>query len=233
LAALPGLGIALPVIGYASGIVRSPGGWPAMTIDGPTALASILEPVSCAWAALFITVVCAFAARRSDSTPLLLSIGLLLFCVPAAIYAVGWLALGQLVRGVAVSPSVAHISRGVALAALGFAVGYSRLPQSIEDAAALVPVHPVKRAFVFVLPLLKWPLAATAALIAALTYADRDVASLLLPPGASRLTLNLYLASANAPSSTIGALAIVAILGAAVTVGLAAMGPMLLWRWRE
>jgi ABC-type spermidine/putrescine transport system permease subunit II len=91
----------------------------------------------------------------------------------------------------------------------------------------------VKRAFVFVLPLLKWPLAATAALIAALTYADRDVASLLLAPGASRLTLNLYLASANAPSSTIGALAIVAILGAAVTVCLTAMGPMLLWRWHE
>jgi hypothetical protein len=43
------------------------------------------------------------------------------------------------------------------------------------------------------------------------------------------LTLNLYLASANAPSSTVGALALVVLAGAAVTVILAAAGPALLW----
>jgi hypothetical protein len=74
-----------------------------------------------------------------------------------------------------------------------------------------------------------WSLMAASALVAALTYADRDVASLLLPPGASRLTLNLYLASANAPSSTIGALALVVLAAAAITVTLAAAGPALLW----
>ena len=75
-------------------------------------------------------------------------------------------------------------------------------------------------------------LAAAAALIAALTYADRDVASLLLAPGASRLTLNLYLASANAPSATLGALALVVLMGAAVSLGLAAAAPAFLW-WRR
>jgi hypothetical protein len=41
--------------------------------------------------------------------------------------------------------------------------------------------------------------------------------------------LNLYLASANAPSSVVGMLALVAIIGAALTVALAAVGPVLVW----
>jgi len=116
---------------------------------------------------------------------------------------------------------------------LGFAVGYSRLPTSSEDAAALVGVSPVQRALLFVLPLIGWSLVAVSALIAALTFADRDVASLLLPPGASRLTLNLYLASANAPSSTVGILALTVLVGAVTSVTLAAAGPALLWRRRD
>ena len=137
--------------------------------------------------------------------------------------------MGQALGGLAIPPIVAHTSRAVALATLGFAVGYARLPTSLEDAASLVRVSAIRRAFVFVLPLMVWSLMAASALIAALTYADRDVASLLLPPGASRMTLNLYLASANAPSSTVGALALVVLAGAAVTVILAAAGPALLW----
>ena len=65
-------------------------------------------------------------------------IGLLLFCIPAAIYAIGWLGVGQALGGLAIPPIVAHTSRAVALTALGFAVGYARLPSSLEDAAALV-----------------------------------------------------------------------------------------------
>jgi ABC-type spermidine/putrescine transport system permease subunit II len=93
-------------------------------------------------------------------------------------------------------------------------------------------VSPARRAFRFVLPLLRPSLAASAALIAALTFADRDVASLLLPPGASRLTLDFYLASANAPSTTIGVLAVALLGGGAAAVMLAAAGPVLLW-WRR
>ena len=228
----PAAGVVFAMFGYAWSLAGSPNGWPRVTIDLTTVGVSILEPVGCAWISLIVTIAAVYAVRRSRAMPALLCIGLTLFCVPAAIYAIGWLGLGQVVGGFAVPPSVAHTSRGVALATLGFAVGYSRLPQSLEAAAALVHVSPMKRAFIFVLPLVKWPLAATAALIAAVTYADRDVASLLLPPGASRLTLNLYLASANAPSSITGALALIAILGAAVTVATAAMGPALLWRRR-
>jgi iron(III) transport system permease protein len=229
-AAAPAAGLLVSVGGYAWAIIAAvPDGWPRVSIDGSTTIMSILEPVACAWIALIVTLVAAYPARRSGAMRAFLWIGLLLFCVPAAIYAIGWLGMGQALGGLAIPPIVAHTSRAVALATLGFAVGYARLPTSLEDAAALVRISAVRRAFVVVLPLIVWSLIAASALVAALTYADRDVASLLLPPGASRLTLNLYLASANAPSSTVGALAIVVLAGAAVTVILAAAGPALLW----
>src|SRR5262249_34216089 len=178
-------------------------------------------------------VVAGYPARRSGAMPVFLWAGLVLFCVPSAIYAIGWLALGQVAGGGVIPPAVAHTSRGVALAGLCFGAACSRLPRALEDAACLVGVSPLRRAWLFIVPLLKWPLVAAAALIAALAYADRDVAALLLSPGASRLTLNLYLASANALSLTIGMLALAVILGAIATVALAAAGPALLWTWRE
>ncbi len=214
--------------GYAWALFAAPFiGWSRL-IDPPAIAPSILEPVGCAWMAMTLTLVAAYPARRSKAMHVCLWAGLFLFCVPAAIYAIGWLALGQAHGGVAIPPAVAHTSRAVALCALGFAVGYSRLPPSLDDAAALVPVSPFRKALLFVLPLMVPSLAASAALAAALTYADRDVASLLLPPGASRLTLNLYLASANAPSSTVGILALAVLVGAAATVVLAAAGPALI-----
>lgn len=207
-------------------------GWarvPQLGFDAATLIVSVVEPVSTAWAALILTLVAVYPARRSAAMPAFLWMELVLFCVPAAIYAIGWLGVGQSLGGVAISPVVAHTSRAVALSALGFGIGYARLPTSLEDAAALVPVSAVRRAWFFVLPLIAWSLAGASALVAALTYADRDVASLLLPPGASRLTLNLYLASANAPSAVVGLLALVAIVGAALTVAIAAAGPILVW----
>jgi len=233
-AAAPAVGLLVSVGGYAWAIIRAmPAGWPRVSFDASTIVASIVEPVGCAWSALIITLFAVYPARRSDAMPVFLWSGLLLFCVPAAIYAIGWLGVGQTLGGLSIPPVVAHTSRAVALATLGFAVGYARLPTSLEDAATLVRVSALRRAFVFVLPLIVWSLMAASALVAALTYADRDVASLLLPPGASRLTLNLYLASANAPSATVGVLALVVLAGAAVTVILAATGPALLWGWRD
>jgi ABC-type Fe3+ transport system permease subunit len=233
-AAASAAGLFLSVGGYARAILSAPpGSWPRVPIDASTTLVSILEPVSCAWFALIVTVVAVYPVRRSSALPAILWIGLLLFCVPAAIYAIGWLAIGQVAGGLAVPPIVAHASRAVALCTLGFAVGCARLPRSLEDAAALVAVSALRRALILVLPLIVWSLMAASALVAALTYADRDVASLLLPPGASRLTLNLYLASANAPSASVGALALAVLAGAAVTVIVAAAGPALLWGRRE
>lgn len=229
-AAAPAIGLLLSIGGYAWAIIEAlPGGWPRVSVDASTTVVSILEPVACAWSALIVTLAVVYPTRRSGAMRAFLWIGLLLFCIPAAIYAIGWLGVGQALGGLAIPPIVAHTSRAVALATLGFAVGYARLPTSLEDAAALVRVRAVRRAFVFVLPVIVWSLMAASALVAVLTYADRDVASLLLAPGASRLTLNLYLASANAPSSTVGALALVVLAGAAVTVLLAAAGPALLW----
>jgi hypothetical protein len=71
-------------------------------------------------------------------------------------------------------------------------------------------------------------LAATAALAAALIFADRDVASLLLTPGDSRLMLNLYLLAANAPAAVVGATALIVFLAGGVVIGLAAAGSVLL-----
>jgi iron(III) transport system permease protein len=228
LAALPAMCVAMAITGYGWALFAASPEWSRLVADPWATAASIAEPVGCAWIALILTVVAGYPARRSRATQAFLWSGLLLFCVPAAIYAIGWLAIGQSAGGVAIPPAVAHTSRAVALCTLGFAVGYSRLPPSLDDAAALVPVSHVRRASVFVLPLVVPSLAASAALAAALTYADRDVASLLLPPGASRLTLNLYLASANALSSTIGVLALAVLVGAVVTIVLAAAGPALI-----
>ena len=232
--AAPIAGLLLSVGGYTSAMILAlTGGWPRAPIDASMTTISILEPVGCAWGALIATVAAAYPIRRSGVLPVLMWIGLLLFCVPAGIYAIGWIAVGQIAGGLSVPPIVAHTSRAIALCTLGFAVGFARLPKSLEDAAALVAVSAVRRAFTFVLPLIVSSLMAASALAAALTYADRDVASLLLPPGASRLTLNLYLASANAPSSTVGALALAVLAGAAVAVIVAAGGPALLWGRRE
>lgn len=233
-AAAPAAGLLLSIGGYAWAILKAlPSASPRGLADATTVMVSIIEPVGCAWSAVTLTLAAAYPARRSSAMPAFLWLGLLLFCVPAAIYAIGWLGVGQILGGLPIPPIVAYTSRAVPLSMLGFAVGYSRLPTSSEDAAALVGVSPVQRALLFVLPLIGWSLVAVSALIAALTFADRDVASLLLPPGASRLTLNLYLASANAPSSTVGILALTVLVGAVTSVTLAAAGPALLWRRRD
>jgi ABC-type spermidine/putrescine transport system permease subunit II len=112
-------------------------------------------------------------------------------------------------------------------------IAYSRVPRSLDDAARLVNMSAVGRAWHLVLPLLVPSLAASAALTAALIFADRDVASLLLEPGASRLMLNLYLLSANAPSSVIGLTALIVFVTGAVVIGLAAAGPFVLWLRRR
>lgn len=230
-AAAPAALSVLSLAGYAwaAGL---PARWPRVPVSLSTVGASILEPVGCAWISLSLALVAAYPARRSAAMRHLLWAALLLFCVPAAVFGIGWIGVGQALGGVAVPPLVAHSSRVLGLPALAFAVAYSRLPWSLEDAARLVPVSPVRRAFVFVLPVLLPSLGASAALIAALAYADRDVASLLLLPGASRLMLDLYLVSANAPSARVGGMAFVVLACGALTVVLAVAGPTLLWRRR-
>jgi len=232
-AAAPVAFLFLSLTGYASAAI------PALFVRQPvpslkfsTALISIAEPVAVAWIALLLALACAYPARRLPAMRALLWACLVLFCVPAAIHAIGWLRMSQFFGGATIPVIAAHASRAVGLAVMGFAIGYARVPASLENAARLVAMSPARRAFRFVLPLLLPSLAASAALIAALTFADRDVGSLLLPPGASRLTLDFYLASANAPSTTVGVLAIAVLAGAATAVTLAAAGPMLLW-WRR
>jgi iron(III) transport system permease protein len=230
-AALPALYVIAALAGYGLPIFRALQR-SHTSVDLTTITVSVIEPVAAAWIAVFLTLMCAYPARSSSAMPYLVWVALLLFCVPAGIYAIGWIQAGQVAGGLTAPPVIAHASRATALCILGFAVGYSRLPASLESAARLVRTSPVRRAAVFVLPLIAISLIASSSLAAALTYADRDVASLLLPPGASRLTLNLYLASANASSSTIGVLAFTALCGAALTIILAAAGPALLWRKR-
>lgn len=227
--------VALSLGGYGwaavSGTVR---GWLRLPLTLSTVAVSVAEPVGCALASVALAVLAAYPARRSPAIRSLVLMGLLLFCVPAAVFAIGWIGVGQALGGVVMAPSVAHISRMIGLPALGFLIAYARLPGSLEDAARLVPVSGVRRAWTFVLPLLTPSLAATAALVAALVYADRDVASLLLAPGASRLMLNLYLLSANARSSSIGATALVVLVTGAMVIALAGVGPLVLrWRRRE
>jgi iron(III) transport system permease protein len=232
-AVAPAAFVTLSIGGYLwAATAATPDYWRNLPVDGSTAIASIAEPVGCAWITLVVALAATYPARGLRAMRYFLWIGLLLFFIPAAVYAIGWIRLSQVLGGVTVPPIVAHVSRAVGLPALGFAVAYSRLPHSLEDAARLVRVSPVRRAFLFLLPVLLPSLVASSALVAALTYADRDVASLLLSPGTSRLMLDLYLRSANAPSGTVGLVALIVLAGATLTVTLAAAGPVILWRRR-
>lgn len=195
------------------------------TLLGKAAFASVAEPVASAWLALLLGGGAAYLLRRSPRQPALLTAGLLLFCIPAAIWSIGWIELGQRLGGRTAPLVLAHVARLWGLAAIGLAAARSRLPGSLEQAADLVPVSPLRRAARLVLPPLAPSLAATAVLIAALVFSDRDAASLLLPPGAERLMLDLYLLAANAPAAAVGTLAIAVLLAGLVTALLAVLGP--------
>jgi ABC-type Fe3+ transport system permease subunit len=226
--------VALSLGGFAwAAISGAEGAWRRLPIGMSTVTVSIAEPVTCALASVALILLTAYPARRSPAIRPLTVIGLLLFCVPAAVVAIGWIGIGQASGGVSVAPAVAYVSRTLGLPALGFLIAYSRLPRSLDDAARLVSMSPIRRAWTLVLPLLAPSLAATAALTAALIFADRDVASLLLAPGASRLMLNLYLLSANAPSAVVGATALVVFAAGAAVIGLAAAGLHVLWLRRR
>ena len=224
------------------GLSLSGYGWAAMSgvggvqrrlpVDLTTVSLSVAEPVMCALAALGLALLAAYPARRSSAIRVLTVAGLLLFCVPAAIIAVGGIGLGQALGGVSMAPTIAYVSRTIGLPVLGFLIAYSHVPRSLEDAAQLVPITPIRRAWALMLPLLAPSLAATTALTAALIFADRDVASLLLAPGESRLMLNLYLLSANAPSAVIGATALIVFAAGAAVIGIAGAVPFVLWMRR-
>lgn len=221
----------LALAGYLGPAVALPaGGWLRISVDA-SAAATVAEAVASAWLAVLLGGGAAYVLRRSAGRPALLTAGLLLFCVPAAIWSIGWIELGQLLGGRTAPLALAHVARLWGLAALGFAAAYSRLPASLEHAAELVPVSPIRRALVLVLPPLAPSLGAVSVLVAALVFSDRDVASLLLPPGAERLMLNLYLLSANAPAAAVGALAAAVLLAGLVTALLAVLGPWALLRW--
>jgi iron(III) transport system permease protein len=221
---------ALSLLGYAWAATSDLGGvWRRLPVGISTVTVSIVEPVTCALAAVGLTVLAAYPARRSSAIRPLTVMALLLFCVPAAVVAIGWIGVGQALGGVSIAPALAYVSRTIGLPALGFLIACSRLPRSLDAAARLVAISPVRRAWTLVLPLIAPSLAATSALTAALIFADRDVASLLLAPGASRLMLNLYLLSANAPSAVIGASALITFAAGAAVIALAGAGPLVLW----
>jgi iron(III) transport system permease protein len=233
IALLPFL-VALALGGYARSAL--PGGWDVWrraSVDAGTAVVSVAEPVLSAFVALGLALLAAYPARRTTFVGSFAVTGVLLFCVPTAIVAIGWIQVGQVLGGVSIRPGVAYVSRMIGLAVLGFLIAYARLPRSLEDAARLVPLSPFGRAWTLILPLMSASLAAISALAGALIFADRDVASLLLAPGESRLMLNLYLLAANAPSAVVGATALMVFLAGGVVIGLAAAGPALLGRRRR
>lgn len=200
------------------------------SLRGSVILSSVAEPVGGAWLALLLGGGAAYVLRRSRGLAAFLTAGLLLFCVPAAIWSIGWIELGQSLGGASAPPALAHVARLWGLAAIGLAAARSRLPASLEQAADLVPVSPLARSLRLVLPPLAPSLAAASVLIAALVFSDRDVASLLLPAGSERLMLDLYLLSANAPAAAVGTLAVAVLVAGLAVAVLAALGPWLLLR---
>jgi iron(III) transport system permease protein len=218
--------LAMSVGGYVRAVsVTGDDAWRRAFPGWPTLGSSIAEPVIGALTAVGVSILIAYPARRSVAIKVFAMVGLLLFCIPTAVTAIGWIVLGQKLNGVSFPPIAAYVSRMVGLAVLGFLVAYTRVPRSMEGAAQLVSVSPVRRAWTLMLPLVAPSLAATAALIAALIFADRDVASLLLAPGQSRMMLNLYLVSANAPSALVGATALIVLAAGGFVIAIAAAIP--------
>jgi iron(III) transport system permease protein len=234
-ALLPALLLTWPavwaLVGYATGAARGLASGRPSPLSRAAVLASVAEPVLCALLAIPIAIAAASAARGSRALTPLLGLGLLVFCVPASVLAIGWIGLGT-PGGFQAPPALVHVSRLWPLGALAFAAATARLPRSLEDAAALVPISPFSRTVRIVLPMLAPSLAAGSVLTAMLVFADRDVPSLLLPPGGERALLDLYLVSANAPSAVVGLAALVA-LGCGLAAGaLAGLVPWLVLRPR-
>lgn len=198
--------------------------------DLATISVSIAEPVLCALTGVMLAIAACYPARRSAAIRPLMVVSLLLFCAPAAIAALGWVGLSQALGRSSVPPAVAHLARAMSLPALAFLVAYSRLPPSLEQAALLVPLSSGRRAWILTLPMLVPSIIAVSAMTAALIFADRDVGSLLLAPGQSRLMLNLYLLSANAPSAVVGGTALVVVGAGTVVIAAAALVPFVLLR---
>jgi ABC-type Fe3+ transport system permease subunit len=220
--------LGLAVAGYVRAAL-SGDAWRRAFVGASTLVVSVAEPVLCAFTALMVAVLIVYPVRRHEGARVIAIAGLVLFCIPTAVTAIGWIRMGQAL-GISVAPSVAHVTRMVGLAVLGFLSAYARLPRSHEDAAYLVPLSAIRRTWTLILPAVRPSLIAVAALIAAVVFADRDVASLLLLPGESRLMLNLYLLSANAPGAAVGATALAVLAVGALTIALAAAGPAVLWR---
>lgn len=198
--------------------------------DLTTVSASIAEPVLCALVGVALAIAASYPVRRSAAIRPLMLVSLLLSCVPAAIVALGWVGVSLALGRGSVAPAVAHVVRAMALPSLAFLVAYSRLPPSFEQAARLVPLSSVRRAWTLMLPMLASSIVAASAMTAALIFADRDVASLLLAPGESRLMLNLYLLSANAPSAVVGGTALVVCAAGALVIATAALVPFMVLR---
>ena len=77
--------------------------------------------------AVGLTVLAAYPARGDRLIRPLAMIGVLLFCVPAAVVAIGWIAIGQSLGGITIPPAVAYVSRTIGLPVLGFLTAYSRV----------------------------------------------------------------------------------------------------------
>jgi ABC-type Fe3+ transport system permease subunit len=176
-ALLPALLLAWPavwaLVGYGTGAARGLASGRPSPLSRSAVLASIAEPVLCALLVIPISVAAASAARRSRALPPLLGLGLLVFCIPASVLAIGWIGLGA-PSGLQVPPALVHVSRLWPLGAMAFAAATARLPRSLEDAAALAPISPFSRMVRIVLPVLAPSLAAGSVLTAMLVFADRD-----------------------------------------------------------
>lgn len=229
--------LSLPLVGALVGYL-----WQALAIAGAlrpsslvtpaTAAVSVVEPVASAWLAVLVGAGAGYLVRRSFRLlRVTLTAGLVLACVPTAVCAIGWIGIGQRLGG-AVPTLVVYVLRAWGLGAIAFAAAYARLPRSLENAAQLLPISSFRRAFALTLPSVAPSLVAASVLTAALVYSDRDVGSLMLPPGGERLMLDLYLRAANAPAVLVSTLALLVLCYALVSAALAAAGPWLVLRPR-
>lgn len=227
LLALALAGVAAPLAGLAlparSGGALGRAGSEAVRTLGDTLVYALGSGIVAAGLGLLLA---AFTGRSSCLRTAALTLSFLLFALPPALPALGWLQMaGQVPAGVSallhgrLALCVALGLRFLPVAALIALRGWAATSPSWALAAGLHGV-PLGRYLARVLAPRLAPVAGTALLLVAL-LATADVGTVLLlhPPGSRSLPLAIFTIMANAPETVVASLCLVYVLGAGALLG--------------
>ena len=118
---------------------------------------------------------------------------------------------------------LAYLARFVPVAALVTAASVRQIPRSHEEAAAVAGVGWLRAVAAVVIPQVTRGLAAAWVVAFVFAFGELGASILVSPPGESTLPIRIYTLIANAPSSTVAALALLQVVVIAVPLAAAAL----------